>query len=76
LTSRLGAHHAAHDRPINPKKPAAGEETLPEIQQYTIFRAAIGASAAQAEAGKALLKFLKSPDAAKVLKAKGLEPAA
>jgi molybdate transport system substrate-binding protein len=48
----------------------------PEIQQHTIFPAAIGASAAQAEAGKALLKFLKSPDAAKVLKARGLEPAA
>ena len=47
----------------------------PEIQQYTIFPAAIGASAAQAEAGKGLLKFLKSPDAAKVLRAKGLEPA-
>ena len=46
-----------------------------EIQQYTIFPAAIGAAATQAEAGKALLKFLKSPEAAKVLKAKGLEPA-
>jgi molybdate transport system substrate-binding protein len=48
----------------------------PEVQQYTIFPAAIGAAAPQAEAGKALLKFLKSPEAAKVLKAKGLEPAA
>ena len=28
-----------------------------------------------ADAGQALLKFLKSPEAAKVLKAKGLEPA-
>jgi molybdate transport system substrate-binding protein len=45
----------------------------PEIQQYTIFPAAIG-TAAQGEAGAALLKFLKSPEAAKVLRAKGLEP--
>jgi len=48
----------------------------PEIQQYTIFPAAIGTAAAQAEAGRALLKFLKSPEAATVLRAKGLEPAA
>jgi len=47
----------------------------PEIQQYTVFPAAVGTTAAQAEAGKALLKFLKSPEAAKVLRAKGLEPA-
>jgi molybdate transport system substrate-binding protein len=47
----------------------------PEIQQYTIFPAAVGTAAAQAEAGRALLKFLKSPEAATVLKAKGLEPA-
>ena len=59
--------------------PVAGAEFAgplpPEIQQYTIFPAAIGAPAAQAEAGKGLLKFLKSPDAAEVLRAKGLEPA-
>ena len=55
--------------------PVAGAELAgplpPEIQQYTVFPAAIGAAAAQAEAGQALLKFLKSPDAAKVLKAEG-----
>ena len=48
----------------------------PEIQQYTVFPGALSAAAVQAEAGQALLKFLKSPDAAQVLKAKGLEPAA
>jgi molybdate transport system substrate-binding protein len=47
----------------------------PELQQYTVFPAAVGTAAAQAEAGKALLKFLKSPEAAKVLRAKGLKPA-
>ena len=46
-----------------------------DIQQYTVFPAAIGAAAAHAEAAQALLKFLRSPEAAKVLKAKGLEPA-
>ena len=46
-----------------------------DIQQYTIFPAAIGTAASHAEAAQALLKFLKSPEAGKVLKAKGLEPA-
>jgi len=46
-----------------------------DIQQYTIFPAAVGAAAAHPEAAQALLKFLRSPEAAKVLKAKGLEPA-
>jgi molybdate transport system substrate-binding protein len=46
-----------------------------DIQQYTIFPAAIGATAAHADAGQALLTFLKAPEAAKVLKAKGLDPA-
>ena len=59
--------------------PVAGAELAgplpPEIQQYTVFPAAIGAAAMQAEVAQALLKFLTSPDAAKVLKAKGLEPA-
>jgi ABC-type molybdate transport system substrate-binding protein len=31
-------------------------------------------AAVHAEAAQALLKFLKAPEAAKVLKAKGLEP--
>jgi molybdate transport system substrate-binding protein len=49
---------------------------LPEdIQQYTIFPAAIGAASAHTKAAQALLTFLKSPEAAKVLRAKGLEPA-
>ena len=46
-----------------------------DIQQYTIFPAAIGAAASHVEAAQALLRFLKSPEAGKVLKAKGLEPA-
>ena len=60
--------------------PVAGAELAgplpPEVQQYTVFPAALSAAVIQAEAGQALLKFLKSPGAAKVLKAKGLEPAA
>jgi molybdate transport system substrate-binding protein len=47
----------------------------PEVQQYTVFPAAISSTATQRDAANALLKFLASPEAARVLKAKGLEPA-
>jgi len=47
----------------------------PEIQLYTVFPAAISASAKEPEAAKALIKFLTSPAAASVIKAKGMEPA-
>jgi molybdate transport system substrate-binding protein len=45
----------------------------PEIQNYTNFPAAVSAGAKQADAAKVLLKYLASPDAAKVMKANGLE---
>jgi molybdate transport system substrate-binding protein len=46
-----------------------------EVQQYTVFPAAISSNAKQRDAANALVKFLASPEAARVLKAKGLEPA-
>jgi molybdate transport system substrate-binding protein len=47
----------------------------PELQQTTVFPAGIASAARQPEAANALLKFLASPEAARVLKAKRLEPA-
>jgi molybdate transport system substrate-binding protein len=47
-----------------------------EIQNFTGFAAAIGAGAKQPDAVQALLKFLASPEALKVIRAKGLEPPA
>jgi molybdate transport system substrate-binding protein len=59
--------------------PYAGAELvgpLPaEIQLTTSFGGAVATSAAQPEAAGALLKFLKGPEAAAVIKAKGLDPA-
>ena len=46
-----------------------------EIQNYTNFSSAVSAGARQADAAKALLKYLASPAAARVMKANGLEPA-
>ena len=47
-----------------------------EIQHFTVFPAAIGASAKAPDAARTLLKFLASPEALKVMRAKGLEPPA
>ena len=46
----------------------------PEVQIYTVFPAAVGASAKEPEAAKSLLDFLRTPAAAAVIKAKGMEP--
>ncbi len=46
-----------------------------EIQMVTPFVAGIPANASHAEAGKAVIDFLITPAARRVLKAKGLEPA-
>jgi molybdate transport system substrate-binding protein len=46
-----------------------------EIQMVTPFVAAIPVNASHADAGRALIAFLTSPEAKRVLKAKGLEPA-
>jgi molybdate transport system substrate-binding protein len=58
--------------------PVAGAELAgplpPELQIYTGFPAAVGASAKAPQAAKALLDFLRTPAAAAVIKAKGMEP--
>ena len=46
-----------------------------ELQSLTMFTGAIPASASHAEAGRALLQFLRTPDARNVITAKGLDPA-
>jgi molybdate transport system substrate-binding protein len=60
--------------------PVAGAELAgplpPEVQQYTVFPAAAGAQAREPEAARAPLRFLTSPEAAKVIKAHDLEPPA
>ena len=46
-----------------------------DIQLYTSFAGANNAATKQPDAGKAFFKFLVTPETAKVMKAKGLEPA-
>jgi molybdate transport system substrate-binding protein len=45
-----------------------------ELQQITIYSAAVTTSAREAEAAKALIKALTAPSAAVIYKAKGLDP--
>ncbi|HEY1474334.1 MAG TPA: molybdate ABC transporter substrate-binding protein [Pseudolabrys sp.] len=45
-----------------------------EIQKVTIFSSGIAANGKQAEAAKALVKFLTAPDAAAAFKKRGMEP--
>lgn len=58
--------------------PVAGAELAgplpPEVQIYTAFPAAVGASAKEPVAAKSLLDFLRTPAAAALIKAKGMEP--
>ena len=46
----------------------------PELQNFTVFSAAVLTGARQAEAAKALVDFLTTPAAVRVFKAKGMEP--
>src|SRR3954447_10986472 len=45
-----------------------------EVQQDVVFTAALGADAKEAAAAKALLDYLKTPDADAVIKGKGMRP--
>ena len=46
----------------------------PELQLYIRFAAGVGTNAKEPEAAQALIKFLTSPAAVAVIKAKGMEP--
>jgi molybdate transport system substrate-binding protein len=71
--AEIGAHL------IQELMPVAGIDVvgpLPgDLQNTIVFAAAIMAGAGDAEASKALVNFLRTPEAAVVIKAKGLEPA-
>jgi len=45
-----------------------------ELQGNFVFSAAIGTNARETEAGKALIEFLRTPEAMDVIRAKGMEP--
>ena len=45
-----------------------------DLQNVTTFAAGIPASSTQADAAKALVRFLQSPDSAAVIKKHGLDP--
>jgi molybdate transport system substrate-binding protein len=63
---------------VSELKSVPGVDVLPmpaEIQHITVFSAGLTAAAKESEPVQALIKFLTSPAAAPVIRAKGLEPA-
>jgi molybdate transport system substrate-binding protein len=58
--------------------PVTGVELVgpfpPELQHYVVISGAVGTTARQPEAARALIRFLTAPTATPILKAKGLEP--
>jgi molybdate transport system substrate-binding protein len=63
---------------VSELKSVPGVDVLPmpaEIQHITMFAAGLSAAAKASAAVQALIKFLTSPAAAPVIRAKGLEPA-
>jgi molybdate transport system substrate-binding protein len=46
----------------------------PELQNFSVFMAGVLANSKEPEAGRALIKFLVSPAALTVIRAKGMEP--
>jgi molybdate transport system substrate-binding protein len=71
--AELGIHQISE---ILPVKGVTLVGPLPaDIQNYTVYAAALGAQAKEGDAAKDLLKALSGPAAAEVLKSKGMEPA-
>jgi molybdate transport system substrate-binding protein len=70
--AELGIHQISE---ILPVKGVTLVGPLPaDIQNYTVYAAAVGANAKAADAARDLLKALTGPAAAEVLKAKGMNP--
>lgn len=64
--------------PISEVLPVAGAEVAgpfpADVQSYLVLTAAVSSASKNADASKALIKFLAGPAAVPVLKAKGMEP--
>jgi molybdate transport system substrate-binding protein len=71
--AELGVHQISE---IVPVKGAVLVAPLPkEIQNTTTYAAGLSASAQNKEAAQALIKIFSGPEAAAVLKSKGMDPA-
>lgn len=70
--AELGIHQISE---IIPAKGVTLVGPLPaEIQNYTVYAAGISAASPHAEAAKALIRLLTGPEAATVLRQRGMEP--
>jgi molybdate transport system substrate-binding protein len=67
----IGIHQISEILPV--KGAALVGPLPPQIQNFTVYAAGIGATATHAEAGRELIRLLTGPDATAVLAAKGME---
>ncbi len=70
--AELGIHQISEILPV--KGVTLVGPLPPDIQNYTVYAAGIGAHAKAADAAQALLKTLSGPAAVEVLKSRGMEP--
>jgi molybdate transport system substrate-binding protein len=71
--AEIGVHQISEILPV--KGAVLVGPLPPDIQNYTMYAAGVGAAARDGDAAKALIAFLSGPAAAAVLKAKGMEAA-
>jgi molybdate transport system substrate-binding protein len=71
--AELGIHQISEIVPV--KEVTLVGPLPPEIQNYTIYAAGLGAAAKDSEAARALIKSLTGPAVSDVLKSRGMEPA-
>ncbi len=71
--AEIGVHQISEILPV--KGAVLVGPLPPELQNFTVYTAGVGATARDAETAKAFVKFISGPHAAPVIKAKGMEPA-
>jgi molybdate transport system substrate-binding protein len=71
-TAELGIHQISEIVPV--KEVTLVGPLPPEIQNYTTYAAGVSAAAKSGEAARALIAHFSGPEAAAVLKAKGMQP--
>jgi molybdate transport system substrate-binding protein len=71
--AELGIHQISEILPV--KGTTLVGPLPPDIQNYTVYAAGLGANAKESDAAKSLLQAFSSPAASEVFKSKGMEPA-
>lgn len=71
--AEIGVHQISEILPV--KGAVLVGPLPPELQNFTVYTAGVGATSRDAETAKAFVQFLSGPHALPIIKAKGMEPA-